>query len=400
MYLPFAILAFFLNAIAVTVDKFLLTKVIADPLIYIFYFSLVSLLSLVALPFIHIPSPEVLTLGSVSTLTWTAGAYFMFWALKIGAVQRVIPVIGVLTPLILIIFAQAAEAISINESWAAGILLLGLIFLTLPDWRGRLIKREFTLEILASISFALSYFLIRQAFLLDDLPAGRQGFLTVFVWSKPILIPLGILIFAIPNLRKRILLIKKSNLNLKDKSLFLFLFGQASAGISEFLLIFSISLASPALVNSLGGIKYVFLIGLGLMLGRISPKFSEKLSKFGATGKVVGIILLTAGLYVLSFAQTQISQPKLGVTYSPRYAYSLGLDAKMTYTAMLDELKIERIRLPVYWDEVEQFPGMFKLNINDFYLNEALKRNVEIILVLGYKQPRWPECLPHLGLRK
>lgn len=384
-YLPFTILAFFLNAIAVTIDKFLLTKIIADPLIYIFYFSLVSLLSFLAIPFVSLPPSNVLILAWASTLTWTAGAYLMFWALKIGLVQRVIPIIGTLTAIMLVLLAQLSQAISINEGWAVGILVLALVFLTLPDWRGRLIRHEFILEILASICFALSYFLIREAFLLED-------FLSVFIWSKPVLLPLGILIFAIPNLRRRIL-VKKSNLNIRGGSIALFLFGQASAGISELLLVFSISLANPALVNSIAGIKYVFLIGLGAILAGKNPHiFKEKLSSLSSAGKFVGIILLIFGLYILAFSQTQVSQSKVGVTYSPRYAYELGLNAKTTYTAMLDELKIKQVRLPVYWDEVEQFPNHFRLNIYDFYLNEALKRDVSIILVLGYKQPRWPEC--------
>lgn len=384
-YLPFATLAYFLNSVAVTIDKFLLTKVIADPLIYIFYFSLLSLLSLVALPFIDIPGSAVLTLGSLSTLSWMAGAYLMFWALKISFVQRVVPVIGILTPLFLLVSAQTTKAISVNEGWAAAILVLALILLTLPNWQGRLIKQELILEILAAAFFAASYYLIRQAFLLDD-------FLTVFVWSKPVLIFLSVIILITPHLRKRLVL-KKSSLNLKSGAFLLFLLGQTSAGVSELLLIFSISLANPAVINSLAGIKYVFLFSLGFVLAKKYPAiFKEKMSHKGILSKALGVLLLILGLYMLVLSQAPKSTPAFGVNYSPKYAHSLGLEPMITYTRLLDELKVKRIRLPVYWDEVEQFPHQFNFSINDFYLNEALKRDVQIILVLGHKQPRWPEC--------
>lgn len=55
-YLPFAILAYLLNSLAVTIDKILLVRSIPNPLTYIFYISAFSLLILLALPFTYQPS--------------------------------------------------------------------------------------------------------------------------------------------------------------------------------------------------------------------------------------------------------------------------------------------------------------------------------------------------------
>ena len=81
-----------------------------------------------------------------------------------------------------------------------------------------------------------------------------------------------------------------------------------------------------------------------------------------------------------------------GVTFSPRYARSLGLDADVAYVEMLDALGVRRVRLPIYWDEVEPSPGAYDFSALDWYLGEAGARGAEVLLVLGYKQPRWPEC--------
>src|SRR3990172_3262045 len=123
-HLPFTISAYFLNALAVLTSKFLLSRIIPDPLIYIFYISLFSFLAVLAIPFTKIPTVEVFALASLSTLTWTLGAYFMYKALKIGQVSRVIPIIGTLIPLILLIFATGTGADTISYSQASAVLIL------------------------------------------------------------------------------------------------------------------------------------------------------------------------------------------------------------------------------------------------------------------------------------
>ena len=300
-YLPFAILAQVLNSVAVTIDKFLLTKTIPDPLIYIFYFSLISLLALLITPFVHLPTEAVLTLASLSTLCWTAGAYFMLSALKSGQAQRVIPIIGAATPIFLIFFSFGGLTFSQLE--AIALLVAGLLLLTVEDLKGRFNKRELLLEIISALFFAVSYYLLRLGFEQQDLPAGGQGFLTVLVWSRPILIPLGFFILIIPALRRKITSFLASKKTHPRKSIGLFIFGQISATTSELLLLFSISLASPALVNSLQGIKYVFLLIFSLILGRKFPEiFKNNFQGFYAISQIVGMGLIGAGLYILAIS--------------------------------------------------------------------------------------------------
>ncbi|MEK7616481.1 MAG: hypothetical protein AAB414_00310 [Patescibacteria group bacterium] len=292
-YLLFAIISYFLNSVAVTVDKFLLTKTIPDPLIYIFYFSLISLFALFAIPFVHTPSLEVFFLASISTLAWTFGAYLMFWALKSDQVQRVIPVIGTITPLVLLIFASQARSITNHQTVAITLLILGIIFLTLQDLKGKLIKEEIILEVCSAVFFAISYYMLRLAF-------EKESFLTVLVWSRPILLPLGILFLIIPFLRKKIKFILHSPKQIVQKGGPIFLLGQLSAGASELLLTFSISLANPAIVNSLQGIKYVFLLTFSLILGKKYPQiFKNKFSPVFLTSQILGIGFIGVGLYLL-----------------------------------------------------------------------------------------------------
>ncbi|NTV40909.1 MAG: cellulase family glycosylhydrolase [Candidatus Moranbacteria bacterium] len=83
---------------------------------------------------------------------------------------------------------------------------------------------------------------------------------------------------------------------------------------------------------------------------------------------------------------------KIGTTFSLRYAQDIGLDWKQAYLAMLDDLGIKHIRLPVYWDRVERIEGEYDFSDIDWQLQEAAARDIKITLAFGQKVPRWPEC--------
>lgn len=295
-HLPFAITAYLLNGISVTVDKFLLTKHVPDPLIYVFYFSLVSLLAAFALPFVSIPSTEAITLASFSTILWTAGAYFLFKALKVGQVSRVIPIVGTLNPLILFAVASLTESITKSQGLAILFLISGIVFMTASDWKGKFDKKEFLYEILSASLFAISYLILREAYL-------RGDFLAVFVWSRPVLIPLGVILLVLPFTRKLVLNTHGPKINFLSRAGLLFIVGQVSGGISELLLIFAVSLANPAVVNSLQGVQYAFLFIVSLILAKKFPTiFKEKSSLLVMMGKVFGIGLIIGGLYLLAIS--------------------------------------------------------------------------------------------------
>ena len=85
---------------------------------------------------------------------------------------------------------------------------------------------------------------------------------------------------------------------------------------------------------------------------------------------------------------------EFGVSFSPLYAESLGLDPQKTYQAILDELHPKSVRLPVYWSEVERENDQFNFREVDWYLQEAGKRGVKAVLAVGYRNFRYPECYP------
>lgn len=296
-YLPFTLAAYFLNGVSVLVDKFLLSHKITHPLVYIFYISLVSLVILIFIPFVHTPSITVFILASSSTLLWTAGLYMLYKALCVGLVTRVVPIIGALIPILLLIHAAFTGAITSQEMMAVIILIFGILFLTLFEIRGKIHKKELIYELVSACLFALSYILLRNAYL-------QEQFFSVFVWSRVILIPCGILILLIPHSRKIVFgTAKAPAINFFSKTGVLFLLGQLAGGASELLLTFSVSLANPALVNSLQGSQYIFLFIASIFLAKKFPHvFAEKHQKWAVVCKVLGIGFVAVGLYIIATA--------------------------------------------------------------------------------------------------
>lgn len=81
-----------------------------------------------------------------------------------------------------------------------------------------------------------------------------------------------------------------------------------------------------------------------------------------------------------------------GVVFSQKHSQLLGLDWKENYLAILDELKVKNIKIITHWDLIEPEKENFNFEDLDWQIKEAEKRRVKIILVLGIKTGRWPEC--------
>lgn len=108
---------------------------------------------------------------------------------------------------------------------------------------------------------------------------------------------------------------------------------------------------------------------------------------------VIALLLLIVGGYAwLWFLNTNVYPVEYGVSFNHDYATSLGLDWKKTYQAILTELKPKYIRVGVEWSDTEPQPEVFDFTISDYLLDEAHKNQTKVLLAVGQKIPRWPEC--------
>ena len=116
-------------------------------------------------------------------------------------------------------------------------------------------------------------------------------------------------------------------------------------------------------------------------------RFSYRQYLLGLFLLIIVAILVVA--YFLDFRKPM----NWGVTFSwPYVEQELKLEPKEVYLAILDDLGADRIRLSAYWDEIEKQKGEYDFSNLDWQVSEAKKREVKIILAVGRRLPRWPEC--------
>lgn len=108
------------------------------------------------------------------------------------------------------------------------------------------------------------------------------------------------------------------------------------------------------------------------------------------------ILIILISIFVVSNIITDrdnLAKPVIfGISYDPTYAEYLGLEPKATYQEILTDLGIKSVRLSALWNRIEPQQDKFDFSELDWYVNEAKKHQVQVLLAIGYKLPRWPEC--------
>ncbi len=104
------------------------------------------------------------------------------------------------------------------------------------------------------------------------------------------------------------------------------------------------------------------------------------------------LVLFVALLYLGRETADPNRKIEWGITFSKPFAQKMGLEWQKAYLEILDDFKIDKIRLIAYWSEIEPADGQFYFDNLDWQVAEAAKRGTKIILAIGRKLPRWPEC--------
>lgn len=111
---------------------------------------------------------------------------------------------------------------------------------------------------------------------------------------------------------------------------------------------------------------------------------------------VSSVVLLTTGtLYgsALWYINTNDHKPlKLGASFIPAYAESLGLDAQETMDALINDVGVRHFRLVSYWSQLEPAQDQYDFSLLDWQFQKAEAAGAKVTLSLGLRQPRWPEC--------
>lgn len=283
-------------------DKYLITKFLKNGSVgSLILFS--ALFAVVALPIIAIIKPEVLTSVSIlnaiilmiNGVTLTGAIICYLYALEDDEASYVAPFFQ-LIPLFGFVFGYfILHEVLTSQQLVAGILiLLGSLLLSLELSGKAKIKKKLVLLMIGSSIFYAINAVVFKAVAIND------GFLDSLFWDMTGKFLFGVvLFFAIKSYRVQFIDLIKSNgkfvlgLNIVNEILGL---------VGEFALILAILYAPVALVQSVSGLQPAFVLIIGILLTKFWPSLGvENLEKKHLIQKIIGIGIITIGVYLLEF---------------------------------------------------------------------------------------------------
>ena len=125
---------------------------------------------------------------------------------------------------------------------------------------------------------------------------------------------------------------------------------------------------------------------------KLSSIIKHILRIVGLSCLIISIFLICVAVYMFTGKTEKSENMDFGVTFSQLFAEQMELDWKKAYLAALDELNVKKLRLIAYWQKIEPNEGEYSFDDLDWQINEAEKRDAQVILAVGRKLPRWPEC--------
>jgi len=303
-WISIAIFAYFLIALGVILDKFLLSsKRVSHPVVYAFYSGILSFFTI----FIFAPfgfnwngwgeTVSVLLFG----LFFFIGILLLFYAIKKSEASRVVPLVGSIIPLISLLI----ERFILGRVFS-GAEILGIIVLI---FGGLLISFDLPIELGKKKFFSSFWQAIFAGFFLAAAYSGfdysykQDSFTSAFSWTRMGLTLGSVLLLLVPAWRRIIFqsvfhFKKEKKKHLRTANLFFF--NKILNGASSALTNYAIALGGAAAVNALVSVEYVFVFLLALGFHGMFPQvFSEKNRLSDILQKVMAVLVIGVGIFLV-----------------------------------------------------------------------------------------------------
>lgn len=106
----------------------------------------------------------------------------------------------------------------------------------------------------------------------------------------------------------------------------------------------------------------------------------------------IGLLIVTLFTLILLAQKPIPEEITYGMSFNTLYARELDLNWKETYDAILDDLRVRHLRLAAHWPMVEPVADVYNFNELDYQIKRAEEVGADVVLAIGKRLPRWPEC--------
>ncbi len=307
-WIVLAVIAQFLSALVVLIDKSIVTdeKAIMRPFVYAFYTCVISGVWIIVfivslLPFtlwgislpsfanVEKPTLEVVALSFLAAYTFFTGLVSMFTALKEADASDVIPVVGATSAVASFGLGYLFLNASLSPNFTFGIILLSIG--TFLVSRFHFSYKVALIAVHAGIFFALHYVSVKGLFLVTS-------FDNAFFWSRAAFVFYVLSLLLVPSFLEKI---KKHSGTATRKTGYLIFASKILAGVSTILILKATDLGDVAVVQALGGLQFVFILLLGIFF-TIRPRkvpVGEVLHHDTILQKAIFVAVIALGFLVL-----------------------------------------------------------------------------------------------------
>lgn len=267
-----------LNAIVAVIDKYLVTdeKALPRPFVYAFYSCLVAGFWLViyVIGFVpglaelgfpqltHIKSPSIQVVGMsfFAAYTFFMALVSMYDALKNSDASDAIPVIGAVSAISSFGLSFIILGIQLEAHYIWGIVLLAIGTLLVSQVRFNANVALHTIH--SGVFFALHYIAMKGLF-------DETSFDDGFFWSRIFIVLFALSMLLVPAYLEKI---KEQTIKTSARTGWLVMVNKVLAGAAAFMILKATDLGEVAVVQALDGLKFVFILLIGVFLGRFIPK--------------------------------------------------------------------------------------------------------------------------------
>jgi len=107
---------------------------------------------------------------------------------------------------------------------------------------------------------------------------------------------------------------------------------------------------------------------------------------------IAGAVLVLGFVFLFVGNAKEAENITWGVNFSQKQATSLNLEWKEVYLALLEDLNVNNLKIAAHWDLLEPKDQEFFFEDLDWQMNQAERAGAQVLLAIGMKTPRWPEC--------
>ncbi len=297
LWLIATISAYFLQAIAALVDKYLLKSRIPSAKVYAFYVGILNVFVVLFIPLgFYVPAFSLIVLNFFAGAFFLLGLFFFYKALREFEVSRVVPAIGGILPLFVYcwvcLFFRSVEVLGACKVLSLLLLISGTVLIVYSKNKSITFK-SFQISVLAAFLFSVYFILSKFAY-------EAQPFWSAFIWIRISSLLIGILFLLSKEVRDEIF---RERRTFKAGTGLVFMANQLAGGASSVLQSWAVALVPfgfLAFVNALEGTKYVFVLILAVAVSIKFPRFlSEEISRKIILQKIAAVLLIAAGLAIL-----------------------------------------------------------------------------------------------------